>query len=179
MSATNFAKLSSSIAPRVTFGLVFGGLAALTAVLSETGSNALRFFGVTGGTLALIVRGTAFTRVVAAGAAFPLVVLRGSCESGGWTATSFGDLPAPRDGRPRDRLETGAGTIPRMALHASSACEMMEGEHAGSCVRCAWTASQRWSEARNSDENRMREASNPRSCRCSSMIVMSNAQESV
>ena len=148
MSATNFAKLSNSIVPWVLLGPAFRGLAALTAVLSETGSNALRFFGVTGGTLALAVRGTAFTRVAVAGAAFPLVVLRGSCESGGWTATSLGDLPAPRDGRPRDRLETGAGTIPRMALHASSACEMMEGEKAGSCVRCAWTASQRGNQSK-------------------------------
>ena len=104
MSATNFAKLSNSIVPWVPLGPAFRGLAALTAVLSETGSNALRFFGVTGGTLALVVRGAAFTRVAAGGAAFPLVGLRGSWESAGWTATSLGDLLAPKDGRPRDRL---------------------------------------------------------------------------
>ena len=97
----------------------------LPTALSETGSNAFRFLGVTGGTFVLVVRGGPFTRAAGApaGAAFALVVLRGTCDWGGWTgpAASFSDLPGPRVSLPRDCLGTGAGIIPRMALHASSA----------------------------------------------------------
>ena len=149
MSATNFAKSSNSILPCAPAAApaALGGLAAVTAVFSETGSSALRFLGVMGGTFALVVRGAAFARVTVAAVALPLVVRRGSCDSVGWAWTSFGDLPAPKDGRPRDCRNAGAGIITRMTLHASSACEMMDGERAGSRVRCAWMASHRWSEA--------------------------------
>ena len=146
MSATNFAKSSNSILPCAPAAAAFGGLAAVTAVFSETGSSALRFLGVTGGTFALVARGAAFARVAVAAAAFPLVVRRGSCDSAGCAGMPFGDLPAPKDGRPRDCLEAGAGIIVRMTLHASSACEMMDGERAGSRVRWAWMESHRWSE---------------------------------
>ena len=87
-------------------------------------------------------------------AVLPLVVLLGSCDSAGAdSATLFlGDLVVPSDGLdPRDCLGIGAGIIARIILQASSVCDTTECERAGSRVRWAWTASQSWSEAENSD----------------------------